>query len=406
MEIKPYLNSCIENKDIEEFSIAWQLLGGKEANKETLLYKSGNLYTVTDETSLFYHHTFFCDEDYIGKIDWAKVTTLDEANRTVLKDGLTATCFTFYKDMLVEPSAAAALTEQATSVEGYQPFSKYSQLPGNLKDIVIDDDTYYQVMQVLGLPFVNESELEYNRQAILKLAFEPALRMYYTYFPIVQEQVLPSQAGTDIKIKYPTIPYEAYQAITWVTNRTGLGTRGMYGLSPLSLATLGAEYTSMSLANDRFNGGLPYNKPVPGFTGLAVTDGGSSMSMAGQNWVLANTMRNIMRREKFSKTHIPGEGLYLTGYSTLTGYLNIKWLCWSRDFNDVQFEDWNQVIALCQAFVKVSIGSIRELLRTDSNLPFKDGITKEGQDEIKAIEDRWKESPSRLIYSTMRGGYL
>lgn len=90
----------------------------------------------------------------------------------------------------------------------------------------------------------------------------------------------------------------------------------------------------------------------------------------------------------------------------MSGYLNIRWLCWSRDFNDVEFEDWNTVVQLCQAHVKFSIGAIRDLLRSDSNIPFREGIQKEGQQEIAEIEKRWSESPYRLIYTPARGGVI
>ena len=89
------------------------------------------------------------------------------------------------------------------------------------------------------------------------------------------------------------------------------------------------------------------------------------------------------------------------------GILNIIWLCWSRDWDDTDFEDFDDLLALCQASVKINIGSIRGLLKTDSNLPFNaEEMRKEGQQEWKEIIKEWKDSPFTKIYTPQRGGMI
>lgn len=404
MEIKQYVQACISQADMEELAISWSYAGKSIATSSTRFYKSGNVYLIDDPNSLFNNQLFYCNENYVGQVNWAEVNTLTEANRTTLKNGLTALCFDFFNTTL-DPTTVDAIVTNAEAQEGFAPFTKYAALSEANDDIYIDDTQYYQIMQVIGQPYIKDSELEYKRQAILKLAVEPALRMYYTYFPLTQEQVIQHNLG-DFLIPYPTVPYPAYKAIAWVTSPGQTGGRSMNGLSPL--AALGTDmniYTRAATGN-RFAQGLRYNKPVPGYTGEGTAGGGSAYSELATAWPIANTMKNIMRREKLSKIHIPGQGLFAKGYSTMSGYLNIRWLCWSRDFNDVEFEDWNTVVQLCQAHVKFSIGAIRDLLRSDSNIPFRDGIQKEGQQEIAEIEKKWSESPYRLIYTPARGGIV
>lgn len=409
MELKQYSQNCIDSQDLKELALTWYYAGEASCSNETKYYRKDRLYLIQQEDSVFNEYLFYCDQDYSGQIDWTKITTLDEANQTTLVNGLTATCFTFF-DQKLEITTIREFVLEVTQVDenkSYVPFEKYKALSENNFNIYIDDDQYYQIMQVIGQPFIKDRELEYNRQAILKLAVEPALRMYYTYFPLIQEQVINTYASGDFMIPYPTQPYPAYKAIAWISS-AGANMRGasMNGLSPL--AALGTDvslYTRASTGN-KFAQGVRYNKSVPGYTGEGTGGGTSAYSELATAWPIANTMKNILRREKLSKIHIPGQGLFAKGYSTVSGYLNIRWLCWSRDFNDVEFEDWSKVVHLCQAFVKKSIGSIRELLRTDSNIPFKEGMAKEGDTEIESIEKEWRESPYRLIYTPARGGVL
>lgn len=407
MEIKQYIQNCIDNNDILELTLSWHFLGEDTCSNSTKYYRKDRLYLILQEDSVFNEYIFYCDQDHVGKIDWTNIKTLDEANQTTLVNGLTATCFTFFNQKISFSTISDYTTIVDQESSTYKPFEKYAALSSNNEDIIIDDDQYYQIMQVIGQPFIKDRELEYSRQAILKLAIEPALRMYYTYFPLVQEQVINTFASGDFMIPYPTQPYPAYKAIAWVTSAgANMRSNTMNGLSPLTaLGTDVSLYTRASTGN-RFAQGIRYNKPVPGYTGEGTSGGTSAYSELATAWPVANTMKNIMRREKLSKVHIPGQGLFAKGYSSVSGFLNIRWLCWSRDFNDVEFEDWNKVIRLCQAHVKKSIGSIRELLRTDSNIPFKEGLQKEGDTEVSEIEKEWSQSPSRLIYTPARGGIV
>ena len=401
MDFKAYLNQCINANDTNELCQVYDLLGRAVCTNDTTAYIQGNVYQISNPDCPFNNQLVYCDENYFGKIDWGKITTLDEAQQTTLKRGLTSTCFTFLKTKIDNEVVDTFVRNRP---EDYVPFSKYA-IPSTLENILIDDDQYYQIMQVIGQPWIKDRELEYNRQAILKLAVEPALRMYYTYFPLIQEQVIENRAMGDYMIPYPTEPYPAYKAVAWITS-AGANAKSLNGISPLAALGTDVSLYTRTAQDTGFNAGITYNKPVPGYNGRSVTNGGSAYSEMAQQWPIANTMKNLMRREKLSKVHIPGQGLFAKGYSTLSGYLNIRWLCWSRDFDDVEFEDWSKVVKLCQAHVKFSIGAIRDLLRSDSNIPFREGIQKEGKDEIDAIEKEWSENPYRLIYTPSRGGSL
>ena len=194
MEVKQYVQACIQQADMEELALSWSYAGQSIATSSTRFYKSGNVYLIDDPNSVFNHQLFYCNENYVGQVNWAEVNTLTEANRTTLKNGLTALCFDFLKVSL-DPATVAPIVANAEAQESFAPFTKYAALSESNEDIYIDDTQYYQIMQVIGQPYIKDSELEYKRQAILKLAVEPALRMYYTYFPLTQEQVVQHNLG-------------------------------------------------------------------------------------------------------------------------------------------------------------------------------------------------------------------
>ena len=390
MSYKYYIQNCIDMQDNEELLMSWYYLGMKEATSTTKVYTKDSLYKISVPGAKYNDFVFWCDENFVGTIDWKAISVLSDANRTIAIDGVNVDCFSFFETKL-------DVSDQENIIAAHQndtPFSLYSVQEDHSGDILMDDDTYYQIMQVVGMPYVTQKELEYNRQAILKLAIEPALKAYYKYFPIRKEDQVPINGNYDIK--YPEM---AYRAIAWTT-QAGMSSK----ISPL--AALGSRAIiqgGMRTTVGNFSA-ITYNKPVPGWTGRG--DSGTAISDMAQTYPMVNTMKNISRREHLSKIKME-DGYHAKGYSTIGGILNIVWLCWSRDWDDTDFEDFDDLLALCQASVKINIGSIRGLLKTDSNLPFNaEEMRKEGQQEWKDIIKEWKESPFTKIYTPQRGGMI
>lgn len=391
MNYKYYIQNCVDNFDNEELVICWNLLGEKVANDSVKIYTKDSLYKITDENSKFNNYLFWCDSDYIGKINWSNIKVLQEAGKTALENGITSNCFTFFNI----PLDTTHYNEIIEINKNTTPFSKYSEqkLLTNA-DIIIDDTTYYQIMQVVGQPFIKDSELEYNRQAILKLTVEPALRTYFKYFPLFEEAQYSISGNYDIK--YPEM---AYRAIGWVT-QAGISSN----ISPL--AALGSRAIIQggvrSVTNQWTN--IQYSKPVPGWTGRG--ESGNSISEMSQTYPLINTLRNMSKREKLSKIK-KDDGLHAIGYTTVGGTLNVVWFKWSRDWDDTDFEDYDELLRLCQANVKINIGTIRSLLKTDNNIPFDATTMKtEGKTEYDSIIKDWKDSPYNKIFTPMRGGMI
>jgi hypothetical protein len=58
--------------------------------------------------------------------------------------------------------------------------------------------------------------------------------------------------------------------------------------------------------------------------------------MYDQNAILQD-IRNYYRQEKFQIVKEYGKK-YVTGFTTINGQLNIKWLCMSTDWDDINYE--------------------------------------------------------------------
>ena len=171
-------------QDNEELLMSWYYLGMKEATSTTKVYTKDSLYKISVPGAKYNDFVFWCDENFVGAIDWKAISVLSDASRTIAIDGVNVDCFSFFETKL-------DVSDQENIIAAHQndtPFSLYSVQEDHSGDILMDDDTYYQIMQVVGMPYVTQKELEYNRQAILKLAIEPALKAYYKYFPIRKEE--------------------------------------------------------------------------------------------------------------------------------------------------------------------------------------------------------------------------
>ena len=117
MEIKQYIQTCIDQDDIQELSLAWNYAGRAICTSDTRFYKSGEFYYINDINSAFNKQIFYCNENYTGKINWAEISTLDEANQTTIKNGLTAICFDFFNKTLdLDPAHTIRSTTDGTDI--------------------------------------------------------------------------------------------------------------------------------------------------------------------------------------------------------------------------------------------------------------------------------------------------
>lgn len=389
MDYRSYIKTCIEKKDEEELLLSWNYLGAKEASKLTRIYVKDSLYLINCPTSRYNGYLLWCKADYNSPIDWDTISVNgDVLPYTVIEGGVSTHCFEYLSFKTEKARLQGVLDLNPEHV----PFTKYN---GNTEKeestIQLSDQDYYRITKVIGQPFITDAELEYSREAIIRLSIEPAMWEYWTHYPIEEEDVITLGGGQPYDI---LIPDMAFNAISWTT-------KGGYSGAPYTPASVLSGYVGMATTKDY---GLTYNKPVPGYTGRS--NGESRIANYMDNATLINTLKTLSTRER-SNVVRKEDGLHLVGYSNASTVLNVVWLKWSKNYTDVAFEDRTQVMRFCQAAVKSDFGAIRSLLKNDNNIPMDaQRLITEGQQEYDAILKKWDESPWRLRYAIEKGGWM
>lgn len=387
MNYESYIKECIRSSDEEELLLSWNYLGKQEATNLTRVYIKDQLYIINCANSKYNGYVIWCKASYANSVDWSKlVINGTEIPYTTLENGISTHCFDFLNFKVDKSKLDSILLANPE----HSPFVKYN---GNTEKqdstIIMSDSDYYRVTKVIGQPFLRDDELEYSREAIIRLSIEPAMRTYYKYYPIEREEVYPISGEFDI-----LIPDMAYNAVSW-TNKGG------YGGMPYTPSSVLAGYIGLSTTKDV---GITYNKPVPGYTGRST--GESRVNTYLDNATLINTLRTLGARER-SNVVRKDDGLHLVGYSNMTSNLNIVWLCWSKYFDDVYFEDYETVIRFLQASVMSDFGAIRNALRQDSNIPLDaQRLIQTGEQQRAKIIEDWDKSNWGKKYAIERGGWM
>lgn len=276
--------------------------------------------------------------------------------------------------------------------EDFIPFlNEAKSITGDFK---ISDDELELILGELGVPFITIDELEYTRDILVKKCVVPAIKDYYTFFPIIKEEAFGSVGSNqEFKVEYPK---GAYAAVAFFTQGTGaslesVGPFGFYAQAALS----GVGYTG------KFGNGLRYNKQVPGFVGL---DNNTSYLMnraAQQGYINYHRREKILHRFVDEKT---GK-VYAKGFSTIGGMVNIKWLCWSNDWNDIRFIDMGDVRALATSYALRNIGMLRAQVKSDAPNNIDFSLFNTRATELRdGVMKKWEGSSTNLNLAPLRGG--
>ena len=287
--------------------------------------------------------------------------------------------------------------------EDFMPFAKLDSVdPATSSGLIMPDEEYTRIMAELGVPFLSPDELEYNKDTIIKICIKPALDVYYSYFPLViDEMVGPKASGRQWKVEYH--PFETnktaipYKADAYMTLGSGTSTGSAYSTAFSFMRTELMGMGSMG-GGFQWGNGLRYRKAVPGYVGLENSDA-ALMALATRQGYM-----NYFRRE-YSRDIIENGKKYVQGYTSIGGCLNIHWLCTDLDYNHIPYWDLPNVRKLCTAYALRNIGTIRSLLKTNENIPFDSERMISRADELeKEVLELWKENTLPFALAMNRGG--
>ena len=84
-----YINTCSEYNDIDELKRCWYWMGSKTADNDTPMYIRDSLYLINCPGAKFHHYFFYCNGNFMDKIDWSKITVYSQLKHTSLENGIT-----------------------------------------------------------------------------------------------------------------------------------------------------------------------------------------------------------------------------------------------------------------------------------------------------------------------------
>lgn len=217
-------------------------------------------------------------------------------------------------------------------------------------EVKISDADYQEIMSCLGIPFIQEEALEYNRTQISNLAIKPALREFFHWIPAVKSEVVQVSRAQQ---KIP-MPPDVYGVAGLSLQQNGMNAMGDT-TSPFAYAWEQSYY-----GGNGINVGLGLmNTSIKG-----VATNGITQSI--QSRALAQAMINYTRRVHYEGPYEESDGSkYIVLYSNTQGAFNIWWARYSMDFNDVPFVRKTEAIDLSKAKVKQLFGEIRRQSKSD-----------------------------------------
>lgn len=370
----------------EEILNTWNALGQITVDKNTKIYNRGSVVRVDaslDGTRVsgapLHNKIVYIQEDYRVDnktkfpIKWDELTADDVEGIHAAIQGIQLPYF----GILPAKWNGGFLPDNNfipyTSIEeGY--LTKVAAYGG----INISDDELETILTIIGFPFANFEDIEYSKEQIVKYMIRPAMQRYYTFRPIIREEGYGNIAqGNAFDIEFPE---NAYGCVPYYCVPGGATGGGGQSMNPFSF--FGERQMAMGrmgTVSNRYGGGLRYrNKMVPGFVGTADSQTNMIDGLMAQQGML-----NVFRREHYSKVKENGK-LYARGYSTIGGNLNIKWLCWSPNWDDIDFDDLEPIARpMARSEVLRNFNILRSLCKTDVAGQLDPAILKETRTEIE-----------------------
>lgn len=367
-----YLRQC----DDEEILNTWTSLGSMTVDKNTKLYLAGSVVKIDASNGdgiskaplhnriMYIQETYRVDNKTKYPITWEDMTEDDIDGLYAAVQGVQLPFF----GLLKTKWNAGFVPDK-----NFLPYSNkdidYGTAGINISNLELDT-----ILTVIGLPLVCFDDLEYSKSQIISLMVRPALQRYYTYRPIIKEDGYGIVAqNQEFSVPFPE---NAHGCIPIICTQAGSAAQ----IDSMNPFTAYAQRTvAAGVGGSRFNRPITYRgKAVPGYTG-----GDSVVSNLLNDLSARQGMVNYFKRQHYHKEKINGV-LYATGFTTVGGNLQFKWLCNSKDWDDIPFEDlevWARPMVRSEVLKNFTV--IRSLVKTDIAGQLDPSVFKELRNEIE-----------------------
>lgn len=385
----------------------WTSLGSLDVSNNTKMYIKDTIFRVTVDGNLK-NALIYCNYAYtvnptsgFNAIDWSTATIESTEGLITFYQGVVSPNFS----VILTSAEYNSIDKTISTSTDFMPFTGVNADKGTSVSF-LDHNDYIRCVSDLGIPFLNEEDLEYNMDTIIEICVKPAIDQYYTIFPIIIDEACGSVgAGGERYVEYHDFPENetahAYLGRPYLTLGATSAGGGEFGAGAMSFYKTEAMYGGGSFTGGgRFGGGISYRgKVVPGYTG-----GYDSFNSYIINRAAQQGMINYFRQEYFRDVY-KNNKRYVYCYATTGGSLCMKWFCMDTIFEHVKYWHIVDVTKLVSAYALRKIGMLRSLIKPQDNTPIDFAkYLSDSSDIEKTVLDKWNKDTTSLAYGIMRGG--
>jgi hypothetical protein len=348
---------------------AWISMGQQEVDTFTKTYTRNSLVRVMPAAIPLNGCIVFVDEDFVDNtFSWSDWTLDNASTGTIINTSL-----------IIHPHLHVILTSaqyQSLTLIDFDPtFIPFSETA--LSDaITIDDDELNRILIEAGVPFIDLSELEYSKEAILKNMIYPAVQEYFKWFPIIT-MGLYGCADTNFDIPIPEGAFTAVRAYINpgypISNVQGNPLIRYFDEVLMSISPRGA-FSTPNLNSSRRQGFVDTQSYATYILERAARQGII-------NYGTRTRLRFFIQQGR------------VKGYTTKRGVLEIEWGSMSNKWSDIPFNRQSEARELAKAYVLRAFAMLR--MQAKSDLPgiidYSQFLTRADDLEKKVI-DLWQAS--------------
>jgi hypothetical protein len=367
MANRPELLLNLEDEDFDEsFGFSqkildtWNSIGGMEVSSKTMMYLKDSIIRIktADDRSpyemkdkiVYVLETYQVDNKIRFPITWETITTDDLEHMYAAQDGVMLPNFMVFK---------SKWSSSFTPTPDFVPFNEDDGTVDN-GGVNISDDELELILADIGFPFLTFQDVEYSKSEITRVCIKPAMQRFFTFFPIIEEQAGSTYGakGSRFMVEFPPNAYACVPYYTSPGQGMGSGASG----NPFTFYNemIQSGFGGFGFGGGGMGKGVRYSgKMQPGFVGMDQKSAWLDKLAINQGYL------NYFRREKYKRKKIDGK-LYATGFTTIGGSLNFKWLCMSTDWDDIPFELLEPVARpMAKSAVLQQFGMLRQLVKSD-----------------------------------------
>lgn len=239
-------------------------------------------------------------------------------------------------------------------------------------NVIISDELFEEILSEIGFPIFGFEEFPYDEDQVKNLFIWPAMRDYFRYFPLVNQQE--ASVSENFEIDFPRTT-----TFSVVDGRLNTNT-----------------VQSASLVADPFvNAASLYNTGY-GYGGRYGT------RYSYQQETAYHTSRSEYQANKTSqgafRFYVDFNERKIIGYSNIHGYMLISWADWSYDFGTIPFDKQSDVMELCRSKIFRGWGNQLSLQSTDlTNELNPDFMLDRAEDLEEKVFTRWNDYSKPIL---------